>query len=105
MTGPENLVDASQTPENNPQISQEYGDGEEVTQAFDNDLVSKYANLEIAYTALQMKTSILESKNKYWTDLFRKVDKAIAIKVNEFETLQKAHHELKVCPTDAHGLW
>jgi len=103
MTDTAHSVDANQALEPIAQIPQAQL-AEPVQPLLYNELLSKCTSLEISYASLQTKTSILESKNKYWTDLFGKVDKAIAIKVNEFDTLQKAHHELKVCSACAQRL-
>ena len=95
--------DANKIAENNVEVPLVQPIVNEAITPFYDELLAKHTTLEIAYASLQIKASILEQKDKYWADLFRKTDCAIAVKAFEFETLQKSHRELQVLSSFFHS--
>lgn len=83
----------SQPPSQTPTPSTNPQDKERIPY---DDLLSKYAALESANTALQSTIVTVQSQNKYWTTLYTQVEKGLTIKMTEMNALRQENQQLKV---------
>ena len=69
-----------------------------------DELLSKYTALHSSNKSLQSNVATLQGQNDYWTKLYTYVERGLALKTTEFNTLRAENQQLKVTDHAEHLL-